>query len=310
MLCSYYNQLGDQFIFSKDIDELNQGKIFLQRFNVLIVGRPGSGKSTFINTLLGDKRCRVGGGESVTNKIVQYHHSKYPLLFYDTPGLENENDITNVMNLLIKFDLELQQKKIQIHLILYLVNAQDRTLITLDNIFLKQLIQYRKKSNHSKTLLSYIITKSDTIKSGQIAKCQLITDLKKSNYFNNEQVFPIETSDIYQTIQPFGINQFMNWLYETFKEHKISNDVITQYQTINDENEICSFNTINYFLFLADSREAILCSCESIAYQMITVYSLIGFFEGLVGFNLEFFSRLNTAMIKIIWVLVFYYRNI
>ena len=46
---SYYNELGDTLILE---DENNT---FISRFNILVCGRAGVGKSTFINNILNEK---------------------------------------------------------------------------------------------------------------------------------------------------------------------------------------------------------------------------------------------------------------
>ena len=49
---SYYNELGDTITFE---DESNS---FVSRFSILVCGRAGVGKSTFINKILGEKKMQ------------------------------------------------------------------------------------------------------------------------------------------------------------------------------------------------------------------------------------------------------------
>ena len=58
----YFNQLGDSFfkqlpeiINMKNIDKEIQHLSFTHYFNILLCGRTGTGKSTFINKIMGEK---------------------------------------------------------------------------------------------------------------------------------------------------------------------------------------------------------------------------------------------------------------
>ena len=106
-ICSYYNELGDSFSFpqtklkeptTKDVsikkgiisNDLNlYNKSYSSTINILLAGQPGVGKSSFINMILGEKRCKEGKGKPVTSKIVKYLHQKYPITLYDTPIFES-----------------------------------------------------------------------------------------------------------------------------------------------------------------------------------------------------------------------------
>lgn len=107
---SYYNELGDIFSFRQDdsnnflinnhIKSLNSVNYFYSQntkeivpeencFGVMVVGPRKVGKSHLINISLHEERAKVGLGG--TSKITGYIHSKYPICFYDTPGI-NIND--------------------------------------------------------------------------------------------------------------------------------------------------------------------------------------------------------------------------
>ena len=102
---------------------------------MIISGQPGVGKSTFINKILGEKRCKEGRGRPVTSKIVKYMHPLFPIAIYDTPGFESEKDVDKVIDLIKKQQNALLEGKDQIHLILFLINQEtSRTLLPNDPI--------------------------------------------------------------------------------------------------------------------------------------------------------------------------------
>ena len=93
---SYYNELGDINVME------NEEQQFSARLNILVCGRAGSGKSTLINKILDEKRCREGSGQSVTKYVTFYNHKKYPLTIFDTPGFEDEKTVNDVVKVIEK----------------------------------------------------------------------------------------------------------------------------------------------------------------------------------------------------------------
>ena len=140
---SYYNELGDILILE---DENN---IFISRFNILVCGRAGVGKSTFINNILNEKRCRESSGQSVTKKITFYNLLKYSITLYDTPGFENEKTVSKVVETLKKKNNDFKN----IHLILYLVRYGDRTFLDYEKPVLSKLSIFNAK-------MLFVVTKS------------------------------------------------------------------------------------------------------------------------------------------------------
>ena len=197
-ICSYYNELGDSFSFPKTKEiqliqedaQIRNGLIdteynlynrnYQGTMNMIISGQPGVGKSTFINKILGEKRCKEGRGRPVTSKILKYMQPLFPIAIYDTPGLESEKDVDKVIDLIKKQQNALLEGKDQIHLILFLINQEtSRTLLPNDLLFIKMI-------NRLNIKVLYVITRSMTYQRGIRFKEVLALTLK------NEFRRPIE----------------------------------------------------------------------------------------------------------------------
>ena len=72
-------------MISRSIEEAERK---IGRFNVLIAGRTGVGKSTLINEVFQGKLAATGQGRPVTRETREYTRKGVPLTIYDTRGLE------------------------------------------------------------------------------------------------------------------------------------------------------------------------------------------------------------------------------
>ena len=96
----YFNQLGDSFfkqlpqlIDMENIDKEIQHLSFTHYFNILLCGRTGTGKSTFINKIMGEKKSFTLKYQSAgTYRNNYYIHKKYPIKIIDVCGFAEGNE--------------------------------------------------------------------------------------------------------------------------------------------------------------------------------------------------------------------------
>ncbi|CAO3358020.1 hypothetical protein [Azospirillum melinis] len=62
----------------------------LAKFNVLVAGKAGAGKSTLINAIFGESLAKAGMGRPVTQETTAYEREGIPFCLWDTMGLEME----------------------------------------------------------------------------------------------------------------------------------------------------------------------------------------------------------------------------
>ena len=135
---SYYNEQGNSF-------DLNENNLSNYKFNILLCGRAGTGKSSFINKFLDNRRAKEGEGLSMTHKIVEYTHQEYPITIYDTPGFEDKETVENVIRLLEDFNKKLLDARKKINLILYFFPYSERSVLNFEIPLIKKLNEYNSK---------------------------------------------------------------------------------------------------------------------------------------------------------------------
>ena len=109
----YFNQLGDSFfkqlpelINIDNLDKKIQYLFHTHYFNILLCGRSGVGKSTFINIIMGEKKSFTSKSKLIgTFRNNYYIHKKYPIKIIDMCGFsggskaeENQRILNAIFN--------------------------------------------------------------------------------------------------------------------------------------------------------------------------------------------------------------------
>lgn len=86
-------------VAQKILDTIQKQNKELKRFNVMMLGKTGVGKSTLINNMFGQEISETGVGRPVTKQIRLIEKPGFPLAIYDTPGLElsGENAVDGLL---------------------------------------------------------------------------------------------------------------------------------------------------------------------------------------------------------------------
>ena len=193
---------------------------------ILLFGKAGSGKSTFINTSFGELVSKSSGSlKSVTSKCTEYllpyrinsenedKEFKGRIMLIDTPGFENEKSVKTVKNEIEKYTKNAKDTKDMVHCALFFLKEGDRLNPYEDQIFnyiFEQKIELffvitRSTGYESKTKLnildyfknSKVKVKEENIVNVNLVKQKFLTSKKKKT---TQEIPIIGVEDIYDAI--------------------------------------------------------------------------------------------------------------
>ena len=250
----YYNNLGDNFEFGSHLGKnsneflkiINNEKKNINMnshvglFNILVLGRPGTGKSTLINILSNQKRSLEGRGESLTKKMIKYIIKDYNISLYDTPGFELDKDINEITKFINNVQKNLIQRKNQINMAFYLITEGARDFYENEKKILKILME-------NNIPIFFLITFSRDLEKGQefkeiveisLRRTLKLLDKNKGMAYYNEQikVFPVHLLDENDgSCNNFGIKTVMEAAFDKFKHCIIEEDDLNNIYEIRDD---------------------------------------------------------------------------
>ena len=249
---NYYHEEGDSFESFSDEVSSNY------KFNILVCGRAGTGKSTFINEFLGHRKAKEGEGLSVTHKIVTYSHQKYPINISDTPGFEDEDTLQKVKSLLDLYNKKLIDGRKKINLILYLFPYSERSVLSLEIPLLENLIGYNTEIIFVMNYVTESIQKTHYKRIHQIS----IDSLRKIFPADFEiKLTPInlisqiddDDPDNIKIIKSFGLDTLFKEIYMNFEKCTTNIEEIKMMKTSNELFRLFGHNKLsNHFKEIND----------------------------------------------------------
>ncbi len=124
--------------FARRLDEERRR---LGRFNVLVCGKTGTGKSTLINAIFGADVAATGTGMPVTLATEYFAHAHIPLGVFDSQGFETGESGDAILARLGEEVTSRRSRPIaeQVHVVWYTVRAPDRRFETSQAEFVRRL---------------------------------------------------------------------------------------------------------------------------------------------------------------------------
>lgn len=185
---------------------------------ILIMGKTGAGKSSFINYLVGKNIAKIGLGEPVTQGIEKYDLSldNFKLEIYDSKGIEVESSLKDIEECINKIKEETENKNILdgIQGIFYCISVKNSRF---EDEEIK-IIEKIKKETGKRTHI--ILTKCDGVDSNIINEMRE----KIENSFNEKiKVFNVCSVEKKkrngEIIVPFGKEELMNEIFSVLWEN-------------------------------------------------------------------------------------------
>ena len=186
----YFNERGSELSIPGLNDSIHINIKGKHNFNFLVIGKPGTGKSTFINIMNGKKVAKEGmGGGKVTERICQYQVKESNIVLYDTPGFGTSHELEKVKEYYKKEIERMKTINEKFHCIIYLLSHGDaRDFDNPEECLIKDLLKL-------KVPFYFILNKSNPPKKTKKKKRKIKDDKKDileeqiNNKFQNSDKF-------------------------------------------------------------------------------------------------------------------------
>lgn len=171
--------------------KIKEARESMTKFNLMILGKTGVGKSTLINNVFSEPLADVGVGKPITSDIRKYEKEGYPLAIYDTPGLElsGDNDVDQLLSNIKKTvseGLKSGDPNQAIHCVWYCVSTPSHRFEEAEKLFINRLAA----ENEYKLPIIVVLTQSYSKSDAKLLKAEI----EKEN-LEITQVVPILAAD-------------------------------------------------------------------------------------------------------------------
>jgi len=127
------------------VDSISEENKRLKTLNIIVCGKTGVGKSTLINSIFDFDEAETGAGKPITKYVSAYWKAGVPLIVYDTPGLELDEEfqkkVEDDIDSLIKAGVESKDINGSIHCVLYCISAAGTKIEDTEIEWLKKLTE-------------------------------------------------------------------------------------------------------------------------------------------------------------------------
>ena len=292
---SFFNELGDEFKFPKKLidDKVmeNDLNIFMNSifsFNIIVLGHPGGGKSTFINKMINSMICKTSMGGECSSRIIKYLHRTFPITFYNTPGISEESIVDTILNLIRQKNFELKQNRSKFHAVFYILDGNNaRSFMNYENSMFKCLLE------EIKIPVYFILTKLESKEKGDENLPFMIKNFKKvteglqigDNYKGkNLKNYIFYVNVIGEHIM--GLDQLFSKLYDDFRGYILEEEI--------DSNNIKRITEKSLIGYMENPKE--IASHPKIVCEYINyIYRLIG---RSIGSKEKGSTNLSAAFLK------------
>ncbi len=319
----YFNQLGDAFfkdlyeyVTIEGLKEEIQYLFYTHYFNILLCGRTGTGKSTFINKIMGEKKSFTLPNESAgTYRSNYYIHRKYPIKIIDVCGFaegregeENKQKISAIFkkdtkNIIIDEPSNdtfsfYSDKRNNIHLLLYFTVYNDKY-----DVFPGEM-PIMEEALLCKIPIIFIVNKCPEEVFKKEKKMKFLVKAVKS--IRDKSKFKDSKTYFIDCITKNGFDKLLLGIFDAFKNNIISKNDLEKIKNDSDDVEKQILEICQKSIFLRDIQpqdvllnESLINSAKDIN---ILLVKLAGFYSNELGFwkslDFYFFDKLYNNILR------------